>query len=371
MNNVCKAIPSLENYINSCANIEEVPLHQLFRFSEYGALGAYQTLKILKDSFINNGLIEYIIHPQKMTEDAQRLSQEKDKTSQNIPKTFQGLWITSKENPKAINHHLDNFVTQSKKLDGYKIVIWTNIKPSKLKKQNPRLEEETIQVYNIAQIETEYKQLLKFILSPNKYVHKVKEFNGVIIDIAKNIIMESIGGFLVDLNFQLDDNFNQDSIQSYDFIAHYMGFNIIENGFFIAKPHHIIFKELLNIQEEMMFSSQCSLQELKDINSNKESIFSMTPLMMAYLKYNNLEGNVDALTKHDLCFKDHQPNIINIQTHEDMSYKLESDDPMELKEYAISFSNNANYGICFSNIIEEPIGQDIQGSRSWEFADLS
>lgn len=372
-NNICQAIVNLEEYLNSCINIEDspYPLHQLFRISEYGPLGADYALKALKNSFNNNGLLEYIIHPQKMTEDAQRLPKAKDIPTLNIPQIFQTLWITSKEKPHPINHQLENFISQAEKLDGYKIAIWTNIEPSKLKELNPILEKENIEVYNIAHIDTEYQQLLDFILSPNEYVHNVKIFNGVIIDIAKNIIMESTGGFLVDLNFELDDNFNQSTIQSYDFITHYMGFNIIENGFFIAKPHHIIFKEMLNIQEEMMLSPECSLKELKTRNDNKESIFSMTPLMMAYLKYNNLEGNIDAVTPHDLCFQDYQPNMNNIQAHEAMYYKLESNNPEEIKEYAISLFNNINYGICFTNVIKEPIGLDIQGSRSWEFSNLS
>ncbi len=367
--NTCKAIFNLKDYLNSCINIEPQtsPLNQLFRFSEYGTLGAEYTLKALKNSFKNNELLDYVIHPQKMTEDAQRLPQATENNSQSTAKIFQTLWITSKENPEPINHQLENFITQSKKLNEYQIAIWTNIDPDRLKEQNPKVTEENIQVYNIAHITTEYKQLLDFILDPKNYVDNVRSFNGLIIDLAKNIIMESVGGFIADLNFQFDPNFKQSSLESYDFIAHYMGFNIIENGFFIAKPHHIIFRELLNIQEEMLFSTECSLQELKAINSNKEGIFSMIPLMMAYLKYNNLEGNIDALTPHDLCFQEH--HIANIKAHESIYHKLESNDPAEVKEYAISLVNNINYGICFSSIIEEPIGIDYQ-SRSWELAEL-
>lgn len=372
IDNTCKSIFNLKDHLNSCINIDPQPhlLNQLFRFSEYGTLGAEYTLKALKNIFKNNDLLDYVTHPQKMTADAQRLPQAPDKKTPNIPKIFQTLWITSKENPQRINNQLENFITQSKKLNEYQIVIWTNIDSNKLKEQNPKIIEENIQVYNIAHIATEYKQLLDFILFPKNYVDDVRSFNGLIIDLAKNIIMESAGGFLADLNFELDPNFKESSLQSYNFIAHYMGFNIIENGFFIASPHHIIFRELLNIQEEMLFSTECSLQELKAINSNKEGIFSMIPLMMTYLKYNNLEGNIDALTPHDLCFEDHQPNIINIQAHEDIYHQLESNDPSELKEYAISLVNNINYGICFKSVIEEPIGIDHQ-SRSWELADLS
>ena len=113
------------------------------------------------------------------------------------------------------------------------------------------------------------------------------------------------------------------------------------------------------------------MQELKATGIDNEITFSMTPLMMVYLKYNNLEGNIDAVTPHDLCFQEYELNMSNIQAHEDILHKLESNNPTELQEYAISFLNNVNHGICFSNVIEEAIGVDIQGSRSWEIADLA
>lgn len=378
--NTCKSVLTLEQYLDSCPNIEAPSLHgvpytianQLFALGLSGNknVGVDYSLRTLKSSFENNGLIEYIKSPRKMIEDSQRLPQLKENSSviSNVPKVFQGLWLASKYKPQPIIHDLENFLTQAKKLVGYEIIIWTNINPNKLKEHNPKLEEENIKVYNLGSIDTEYKQLLNFILSPAEYVRNVNNFNAVIIDAAKNIIMESTGGILADFNFKFNDNFQQSSIQSYDFIADYKDFNLIENGFFIAKPHHIIFRELLNIQDEMIFNPECSLKELRDDNRGKEGTFSMTLLMMAYLKYNNQDGNIDALIQSRSC--QNKLNVSKAQAHEEMVAQLESDNPEQFSEYAYSFMDNVNFMLCFSSFVTEPIGRDHQGDRSWSYTDL-
>jgi hypothetical protein len=110
------------------------------------------------------------------------------------------------------------------------------------------------------------------------------------------LILESEGGILADLNFSFNQNFLIQNINSYDFVAQSRGFPCIENSFFIAKPHHVIFKELLNIIEEMMFSNDCALNQLRnglDTHSIADT-FSMLPLYIANIMYSNQDGNRDA-----------------------------------------------------------------------------
>lgn len=381
--NTCKSVLTLEQYLDSCPIFLSKPsalsgLSKLTSASIIGGGGDY-SLASLKNSFENNGFIEYIKHPQDIFKDSSRLpSLESYNTAREEPsKVFQGLWITNVDNPKSIDYNLLNFIEQSKKLEGYETVIWSNIESNKLKEMNPLLESENITVKNLIDIKTQYPQLVDFILSPKNYINinNAHSFNGLIIDVAKYIIIESQGGILADLNFEFDDSFKQDSIKSYDFIADLKRFGNIENGFFISKPNHIIFKELLDIVDEMINNPECSLKELRDTGSTDTitDLFSMMPLVMAYIKSNNLEGNIDVLI--DGCTKGIQkkglPDIETIRSHEEMAYKLESSDfEGDFRDYVASYTKTILHrGVNYS-CIEDPIGEDNNMSITWWGAEI-
>jgi hypothetical protein len=385
MLNTCKSVLTLEQYYNSCPSngllkgksIYAGIMPQLTSVTS-GGRNMDSSLVYLKTLFENNGYIDYIKHPQKMIEDTSRLpSLEKNYTLKaELPKIFQGLWITNKDNPRAINDQLENFLDQANKLEGYETIMWTNIYPAKLKELNPQLEIANITVKNIADTNTEYTQLLDFVISPKNYVNPshASSFNGLLIDVAKYIIMESQGGILADFNFKFDNEFKQSNIESHDFIAQATGFNFLENGFFIAKSHHLIFRGILDIIDEMVNSPDCSLQELRETITGHAAtiIFSMMPLAMGYMKYNNQEGNVDALLggcPSDYA-KTYSPDIEKIQAHEDMVSKLESSDFEDLTDYISSYMDIVAYFPKNFNCIEEAIGRDNNLSQTWWYAGI-
>jgi hypothetical protein len=357
MINTCKSILTLEQYYNSCPNngllkgrsIDNVGFGGVFYCSQYSTESEkLNSLIYLKSFFEGNGYIEYLKNPQKLIDDSSRQPQLKQsgsfkselskiiqdlknifldsvkyffenfeanshidnsgeqpllKTNIDNPKMFHGLWLTNIQNPRIISSELENFLDQAKKLDGYKVYLWTNISPDKLREMNSLLQEGNIVVKDINDIQTEHINLLNFVTSPKEYINfKDSSTTGLAIDVAKYIIIESQGGIVADLNFKFDNNFQQSSIEDYNFIAFSNQFNFIENGFFVATSHHPILTETLNIIDEMINSPDCSLQGLKEIIASSTgtiaNLFSMMPITMGYMSYNNQEGNMDALTPH-------------------------------------------------------------------------
>lgn len=375
MINTCKSTLTLEQYINSChifsGKLSGGLMEKLTGLNNSGR-GLSYSLSILKNNWEDNGFIDYIRHPQKIFDDSSRLPsiEARNTTKADLPKIFQGVWITNKGHPRAIDNQLDNFIEQAKKLEGYEAVIWTNVDLDKLKGLNPQLELNNIKVKNIVDTNTKHKQLLDFILAPKDYLKPSQghNFNGAIIDIAKYIIIENQGGILADLNFKFDKNFQQSNIASHDFIAIARGFNRIENSFFIAKPHHTIFNELLNIIDEMIHNPECSLQELREVAGPTlaTEFFSMMPLAMAYMKNNNLESNVDALIGG--CSKTKEIHLLNLdqtQKHEDIAHKLESSNLEEFEEYTESYMSLIAEAPKNFNCIKEPIGVDSMSMTWW------
>ncbi len=352
MTDTCKSVLTPEN--NNCPSnglLKNVPINNgyLAKLTPNMNGSGYMTptFVYLRTLFENTGYIEYIKHPQKMLDDSSRLPsvEKSDALKLDLPKVFQGLWITNKDNPRIINHQLENFLVQAKKLDSYKAVIWTNIDPDKLKELNPQLEAENVTVKNIADTNTEYTQLLDFVISPKNYLNpsQANHFNGVVIDVAKYIIMESQGGILADLNFKFDNQFEEKNLESYDFIAPILEFPTVENGFFIAKPHHLIFKGTLDIINKMMNNQDCPLRELREVITGNApvNIFSMMPLTLGYMRYNNLEGNVDSLMSWSCPSNDekiHSPTIEQIQAHEAMIAKLDSSNLEDIFDYIKSYN---------------------------------
>jgi hypothetical protein len=372
--NTCKSVLTLERYLDSCPIALALFPDMLPKFfsGDGSQRGLHYSLAYFKNSFENNGFIDYIKHPQRIHEDSSRLPslESRDAMKTDLPKVFQGLWLTNKDNPHVINGQLSNFIEQSKKLEGYETVIWTNINPNKLKEMNPSLEAENISVKDIAAIETEHAKLLDLVLTPRKYLKFIGGWNGVVIDITKYIIAESQGGILADLNFEFDKDFKQSSLESYDFIAAATDFNRIENGFFIVKPHHVVFRELLNIIDEMTNNPDCSLYELRKMVYPTE-IFSMMPLGMAYMKYNNQEDNADVLVNSKVKNKSNLPDMDKINEHEAKVDMLESSNINDFNVYIESYLTCLDSGgFVNSNFIEEPIGRDNYLTQTWNYADI-
>jgi hypothetical protein len=296
----CKAFITTEQYFGSCKTYE-VPgnavAHPIINLPR----GVHFGLDIIKNSLINSGFIEYVKHPQKMMQQlpAHNISDD----NFHSPKIYHGLWLTSKNNPREINYQVENFIKQAQKLPGYEIIMWTNIDKEVFSRLNPVIVNANITIKNIADLKTSYSKLLDLALSPAKYLptHNAKLFNGVLIDLTKYLIMESEGGILADLNFEFAENFNPNNIAPYDFIAPTKAGSFIENGYFIAKAHHIIFQELLNYLDDVMFSGDCGLTQFKNaaalFNTDLTNFFSMAPLDMSYMMYNNKQGNFDGLVK--------------------------------------------------------------------------
>lgn len=378
MSETCSSVLTIKDYYNSCSisgssnSIAALPSI----FPAGSGRGIHFSLAFLRTSIKDNGFIDYIKHPLKIVEDFTRKPSleasniEKD----GLPKIFQGLWLTNPENPKPILDYLLNFIEQGKKLEGYQSIIWTNLSSEKLNELNPILKEENILVKNISTLETQYQNLLDFVISPSKYIkpEQHSNYNGLLIDLAKYLILENQGGILADFNFKFDNKFKLESFNNIDFTAFYKGKYFIENGFLVSNPHHLIAKELLNIIDEMLNNPDCALNNLRDLG-NMDTItflFSMMPLSMAYMKYNNLENNVDALVSSTKIKKPKEFDVElleQVQNFENKSYLLEADNFVELTEYVDDYlsilSDLESY--TSPNCLGESIGRDNNLSMTW------
>lgn len=181
--------------------------------------------------------------------------------------------------------------------------------------------------------------------------------------------MESQGGILADFNFKFDVNFDQTKLDNYDFMAPLRGFNRLENGFFAAKPHHVIFTELLNIIDEMINNPECSLKLFRDTVSleNATELLSMMPLAMAYIKYNNINGNRDGGIYKCSTREIKSISIDKIQKHQEMESLLYSNDfDGDFSQYVDSYlqliAGNKEGNL---NCIDEFIGVDNILSMTW------
>lgn len=323
------------------------------------------SLAHLRSFLEERGYLDYLKHPHQIYLD---LEKKPDLYNCNVarhalPKVFQSVWITNPKFPRPIkSKDLNSFFSQAKKLEGYKKVIWTNIEPDLFREIHKKdLASQDITIQNIANLKTNYTKLLDFLISPEMYVpHFVIEkslLNGVFIDLAKYLVMEAKGGVLADFNFYFVDDFNKSNIESYDFIAQKKSFTFIENGFFVAKPHHIIFTEVLEIMYDLLIdNSDCGMNEYRDLLYSPKAMFgdylvyrfTMEPLFMAYLKFNNQENNVDALMyryDNETMFGETSEVIISkhdyFQNNADISheehYKLYSDNFNDLEDYATAY----------------------------------
>jgi hypothetical protein len=365
----CKAFITTEQYFGSCKTYK-VPSVALGHPIHLGGKNTHYGLDILKNSFINSGFIEYLKHPQKMMQ--QLPSHNISDNAFHSPKIYHGLWLTNKDNPKKISSQVENFIEQAQKLSGYEIIIWSNIDKEIFSKLNPVVVNANITIKNIADLKTSYSKLLDLAMSPAKYLpsQNAKVFSGFLIDLAKYLIIESEGGILADLNFKLAENFAPKNIAPYDFIAASKSLTFIENGFLIAKAHHIIFQELLNDIDYLMFSGDCALTQFKNAivdNFELTNFFSMAPLAMSYIMHNNQQGNFDGLTQGNcLEYKDYKPLPFGlwdkIYAHEKFSDNIDSDTTFEqITNFMIAYSeafNQLGFYNNFNCIKTELIGFD-------------
>lgn len=416
-----------DNYISICPSkglLKNIPIHPIRPFfgnSDRFKNSAYY-LVYIKDFFKKKGYIDYIKHPEKAwedftspdlkTKDANWIDfvmypfdlyknymepslpkpiESAQPIKTQLPKTFQAVWITNRDHPTAINHYqANNFIAQANKLEGYEAVIWTNINSEKLKQLNPELENVTIK--NIADIDTQYTQLLEFVLSPKNYIKQpalIKNYNGLLIDLIKYIILESQGGFLADFNFEFYEKFNSQALENIDFIAIHKEFTFIENSFFLAKPHHVIFKELLSVIHDMLFDySDCGLVELReriahDGYKSVTDVYSMSPLIMSYMKYNNKDGNYDILITNSCGYRECvKPTMYSqyfqmTQEHDERDL-LDSSNFNEIQQYSNScqeiisaFRLFAFDQECNNCVFSDLVGGDAGNSQSWREADIA
>ncbi len=283
---------------------------------------------LLIESAQNNGYLEYIKHPAKMITNHQKSKMAKiEQGLSTLYKTvlklfgdeesgkFQALWLTDTRLSEVTYHrpiNYDNFlnyIEQSTKAigSGYKTIIWTNLDKETFWNIHPLFKQgfsEFIEIKNLADLDTEYVKLKDLLLSPDKYLPKTDDkakYTGFLVDLAKYLILEKEGGLLADLNFKFVQDFDPMYLEHYDYIGNRClagGLARIENNFFYSKPHHPIFKETLNIIEEMIFNPSFGNSML--LNAGLRStpfteLYSMMPYSIGYIKGFNQDGNNDAL----------------------------------------------------------------------------
>jgi hypothetical protein len=334
-----------------------------------------EIFSLLRSSLESNGFIEYMRDPQKMIQHHASSTAKETQTNPDAEyKFFHGIWMTNPDNPKGLNEDLDNFITQSKKLPNYKAIIWTNIEEATLLELSPKLYNTGISIKHIRQINTQYKNLLNLALDPKKYISPEvrKNYNPYIVDLVKELVIESNGGVLADLNFKFGKYFKESNLEAHDFLAPITFFNRLENGFLAGKSHHPIFKGSLGIKNEMFFSDDCKMQELKGSASGLTAIteiFSMMPLSISYIMNNNQAGNIDTLIRTVLMncpTKDEEysaKTLAKLEKHKLLADKAYSSDPLEFNEFIDSYvdlvrdfaSNEYGYFRCIEDSF---IGQD-------------
>lgn len=379
--NTCKAYSKAEDFF-SC---DDFGLNYVISglntpLATSNVIGMHYSFAMLRESFANNDLARYVTHMQDLVTNqaTQPLREGVQYLTVNSSKKFHVLWITKPSDPRAIrNGHLENFLEQTKKFNDYDVILWTNLNKNELLELNPDLKSVNVTIKNIATLKTQYTKLLNVVVSPEDFIQDktIRFFKGTIIDLAKYLIMESEGGILADLNFEFIDNFSLESLMPYDFVAIKTGFARLENYFFSAKPHHLIFKEVLNIMEEMLLNPSCGNLMLKSKLYDSSIVtehFSMLPLAMSYLKCNNKNGNHDVLYDCiDKSGKDlsYPPELIEqFLAHEAIADKLYSDNFDDITEFTKSYISLFKHLSAYENpycISSNLIGEDGLSSTWW------
>ena len=170
----------------------------LLTAKEKGGNDNSEIFDLLRSSLENNGFIDYMQHHLENPSD----EREVDTNMENS--FYHAVWVTNPDNPKGLDENLDNFIIQSKKLPNYKSIIWTNIDKDSLLELSPKLENTAITIKHISEIDTRYKGLLEVALNPKEYISSEvgRNHNPYIVDLVKELVIESNGGVLADLNFK-------------------------------------------------------------------------------------------------------------------------------------------------------------------------
>ncbi len=273
------------------------------------------TLALLMESAQNNGYLEYIKHPSRIIEHHKNNGEVKPENvltklfGDKKEGKFQALWLTNLSNPKAIKtEDFLNYINQATKAveSEYKSIIWTNLDKETFWNIHPLFQgfRDLFEIKNIADLDTEYVKLKDLLLSPNKYLPQTpntKNYTGFLVDLAKYLILEQEGGLLADLNFKFVSDFDPTKLEQYDYIGNKClagGLERIENNFFYSKPHYPIFKETLNIIEEMIFNPSYGNEKLLNIGLDSTQFvehYSMMPYSIGYIKGFNQDDNNDAM----------------------------------------------------------------------------
>lgn len=274
------------------------------------------TLALLMESAQNNGYLEYIKHPSRIIEHHKNNGKVKPENlltkffDDKKEGKFQALWLTNLSNPKAIKAtDFNNYLEQGTKAlnSGYKMIIWTNLDKDifwNIHQLQKKFVSELIEIKNIADLDTQYINLKNLLLSPDRYLPSTLDkaaYTGFLVDLAKYLILEQEGGLLADLNFKFVQDFDPENLEQYDYVGNKClagGLERVENNFFYSKSHHPIFKETLNIIEEMIFNPSYGNEKLLNIGLDSTQFvehYSMMPYSIGYIKGFNQDGNNDAM----------------------------------------------------------------------------
>ena len=374
----CKAHLTKKEYLNGCKSYKP---HRLSTnpLSYSGNIDRAYVLDYMKNVLEGNGFINYLKHPEEFMQPYSEDLQCEEEIFK--PKKLHAEWLTNVNSPR-----LKNFIDQATKLPGYDKIIWTNLPKDIFINLHPQLMDTDIYVKNIEEIATDHRRLLDIVTNPGKHLTNI--FDVFLIDLTKYLIIESEGGIFTDFNFHFGKNFTLENIKCYSFIAPYLAdLPIIENGFFISKAHHIIFRELLDTVEHMMFSNDCALHQLRKavVLTGATEIYSMFPLAMSGGMNNNQNGNIDVLTRGTYIVPLHCSSCENknlssgtlekIQDHTKLEDSISSGNLEQIGMFGQSYMRLKNYiekdysGCLFHCIENELIGKDGL-EASWNNANL-
>jgi hypothetical protein len=178
----------------------------------------YELYTILRDSFKNNNFLKYMQQPQKMMQNHTGFSTVTREIDPDLEIKVHAVWATNPKDPKGVNKNIDNFIAQSKKVPG-ETILWTNIDKNTLLTLSPELKNTEITIKHISEINTQYKDLLELALNPKIYFNPGvgRYYNAYIVDLIKDLVIESNGGILVDLNFKFGKYFTANNLKNHDF----------------------------------------------------------------------------------------------------------------------------------------------------------
>lgn len=200
-----------------------------------------------------------------------------------IPKVLNYIWVTDKQNPKAIPEAQFNIMIESvgnlqRYSSEWQINLWSN---SPLIRNN-ELSSYGITVKNISEFNNNYtKNLYDFAVQVNNW--------GMASDFLRYAIIYENGGIYADINFILENpDVLDQSVSKYNFFTNEPG-----NGFFASSAHHPIIEGTIKISQSNFQKPYVFMEE----NSRDKFAFTMLtsfmPFMIAKIIFSNRNGNKD------------------------------------------------------------------------------